>query len=178
MGKLFSKFKNMLDIKKLVRMATMSGMAMALTYVEGLLPPLVPGIPVKMGLANVFTLLVLMVYTPGDALLLTLLRCTVSPLLAGAVTSMVYSLAGGLASWGVMTLLLPLHKKGMLSPVGMSVMGSFVFNLGQILVGVAMLGRTMFLYFPFMSLLSVPTGMFVGFLAWMMRGTAQKLYEK
>lgn len=126
------------------------------------------GRSVKLGLSNIFALVALLLYSPVDAFTVTIIRCTIGSLmLGGSPTGFIYSLTGGLASCAAMSLLNPLFKKGMISPVGLSVAGSFCFNAGQLIIGVAAVGPPVAAYFPLMGLLSVPTGICVGIIAWL-----------
>jgi heptaprenyl diphosphate synthase len=151
--------------KKLALAALIAAAAIIVHTVEALLPPLIPGIPVRLGLANVFTLLALMLLGAPYAAAVAIVRCVVAVLITGAVSQLPYSLAGALLSFAAMFMLEPLRCRGRLSAVGESVFGAFAFNLGQLGVGILIAGRAMFFYFPVMSLLSVPTGIFTGLIA-------------
>ena len=151
--------------KKLALAALLAAAAIIVHTVEALLPPLIPGVPVRLGLANVFTLITLMLLGGPYALAVAVIRCLVSVLITGAVSQLPYSLTGALLSFLAMLSLEPLRRKDRVSAVGESVFGSFMFNVGQLAVGILIIGRAMFYYFPVMSLLSVPTGIFTGLIA-------------
>ena len=153
------------DVKRLCTAALLSAMALALQYLESLLPPLVPGIPVKLGLANLVTLYTMLRFSRRDAFIVSALRVLLFPLLSGAVSGFFYAAAGTLLSFAVMALLLPIVRAGRLSPVGQSVAGAFLFHVGQTLVGLLTVGRAMLAYFPYMGLISIPAGALTGFLA-------------
>lgn len=155
-----------MNTRKLAYMAVIVAMASAVHFLEGLLPPLIPALPgAKLGLANVFSLFTLLIYSAKGALAVVLLRCLVGTLLiAGAPSGLIYSLAGGLASWAVMALINRLFGERA-GTVGLSVAGAAMHNTGQILAAVIMLGsRYIFAYLPWMLLLAIPTGIFVGLL--------------
>ncbi len=155
-------------VRRIAVLAVLTSMALVAGYAESLMPPIFGGIPVKLGLANIFALVALLVYSPVDAYIVTIIRCTIgSLLLGGSPAGFIYSLTGGLASCAAMSLLNPLFKKGVISPVGISVAGSFCFNIGQLIIGVAVVGPPVAAYFPLMGLLSVPTGICVGVIAWL-----------
>ena len=147
------------DVKRLTALALLTAMALAVQYLESLLPPLIPGVPVRAGFANVFVLYALLRMTRADALALTLLRSLLFALITGAVSGLMYSLAGGTLSFFAMALLLPLVKRGQLTAYGLSVAGAFLFNLGQCAVGLFIVGRAMLWYLPWMGLLSIPAGL-------------------
>lgn len=149
-------------VHRLTTLALLAAMALALQWFESLLPPIVPAIPVKLGLANIFTLYALLRLSRSEALAVAALRCLLFPLVSGAVSGFFYAAAGSLLSWAVMAALLPLVNRDLLSPIGLSVAGAFCFNLGQSIVGFVTVGRAMLAYFPYMGLLSVPAGLATG----------------
>ena len=140
-------------------------MAMAVQYLESLLPPIVPGVPVRLGLANVFVLYALLSGKRADALAISLLRCLLVPLVSGAVSGLMYALPGALLSYAVMLALLPPYRRGRISAVGLSAAGAFCYNLAQFAVGLFTVGRAMLLYFPWMGLISLPAGICTGLVA-------------
>lgn len=139
--------------------------AIIMHAVESLLPPLMLGVPVRLGLANIFTLAAIMLLGAPYAAAIAVLRCIVASLIAGTVSQLPYSLAGAILALFAMLALNGLRKQGVISAVGQSVFGAFAFNLGQLAVGVAIAGKAMLFYFTPMSLLSIPTGIFTGLIA-------------
>lgn len=154
-----------LSVRRLTSVAMLAGMALAVQYLESLLPPLVPGVPVKLGLANIFTLFALLRMKRADALLVSLVRCLLFALVTGAVSGALYALCGSLLSFAGMAALVPLVRRGRLSAMGLSACGAFLYNLGQLCAGAAALGPVMFYYLPYMGLMSIPFGLVTGFLA-------------
>jgi heptaprenyl diphosphate synthase len=154
-----------MSTQKLSRLALLTALALIAHYLESFIPPLIAGVPVRLGIANIFTMIALLRFTRRDAAMVTMLRSFIGPLLGGSVTGIMYSVAGGFFSWALMSLMFPIMKRGSISPAGLSIAGSFAFNMAQLGVGVLLVGPPMIAYFPFMSLLSVPTGIFVGFAA-------------
>ena len=104
---------------------------MILSYVESLIPPLIPIPGVKIGLANIAVVFAL--YTLGwrSAFVISLVRVILSSLLFGSTVSMAYSAAGAVLSLSVMLLLM---RVGVFSEVGVSVAGGVMHNVGQILM--------------------------------------------
>ena len=149
---------------RLTTLAILSAMALAVQWFESFLPPIVPAVPVKLGLANIFTLYALLRLSRREAFAVSMLRCLLFPLVSGAVSGFFYAAVGSLLSWAVMVLLLPLVRRDLLSTMGLSIAGAFCFNLGQALVGFVTVGQAMFAYFPYMGLLSVPAGLATGVL--------------
>lgn len=165
--------------KKLALAAMLAAAAVIMHSVESLLPPLVIGVPVRLGLANIFTLLSLMLLGWQYALAVSVLRCLAAMLITGAVSQLPYSLTGVILSFLAMLAVEPLRKRNIISAVGSSVVGSFAFNIGQLAVGVLMAGRAMIYYFPIISLLSIPTGIFTGLVShFIFRALRNSIYAR
>ena len=121
--------------EKITRMAVLgllTTMALILSYVESLLPPIWAAVPgIKMGLPNI--ILIFLLYRRGlaSAATVSLLRMVLVTLLFGNWMAFLYSLAGGVLSMAVMALL---KKLDFLSVTCVSVAGGVTHNVGQILM--------------------------------------------
>lgn len=137
----------------------MVALAFILSYVESLLP--VVGIPgVKLGLANLVVLITLYLLRPRDALVISLLRIVLAGFTFGSPASMLYSLAGGLVSLGVMVLC---RRTDRFSVLGVSVAGGVSHNLAQLAVAAAVLRTPQIVwYLPVLLLSGVLTGALIG----------------
>ena len=126
--------------KRLTLLALLTALALVLSYVESLLPPLtaVPGI--KPGLGNLSVLLALYGLGVWPALALSAVRLTLSSLLFGTGMRFLYSLAGAALSFLAMALL---KRTDRFSPVGVSVLGGVCHNLGQIAAALLLLTGTL-----------------------------------
>ncbi len=152
-------------VRRITVIALLTAMALAAQWLESLLPPIVPAIPVRLGLANCFVLYALLALRRRtDALIVTVLRALLFVLVAGNASQVFYSLAGGLLSYAAMALLLPLQASGRISAIGLSVAGAFCFNVGQLAVGCLTAGPAMIAYLPWIGLLSIPAGIATGLL--------------
>lgn len=143
-------------------------------FVEGLFPPPLPLPGVKVGLANVATLVALFLWGEKEALFVVVLRVVLGNLLSGTLlgVSFFLSLGGGLNSLVAMWYV---HKHTS-SPLWVSMGGALFHNLGQWMVAFLYIqSRGLLWYLPFLLLLSVPSGVFVGYLgALIMRGRVLK----
>lgn len=112
-------------------------LALILSYVESLLPPLWAAVPgIKMGLANVVLVFLLYRFSWREAAVVSLVRILLASMLFGTPMTMIYSLAGALVS---LTLMALLHRTDRFSTVGVSVAGGVAHNLGQILTAMLIL---------------------------------------
>lgn len=151
-----------MNAKRIATLALLAAMALAVQYLESLLPPIVPGVPFKLGLANIFTLIALLRFSRRDALLICAVRAPLGALLTATPIGIVYALVGSLLAWAGMAALLGSYQRGRLSPIGLSAAGAFLFNVGQLLVGLVIMGNAVIAYFPIMCGLSIPAGALTG----------------
>ena len=153
----------MAPTRRVTNLALLVSTGLVLSIIESTLPPLLPVPGAKLGLANIAAVLALYLFGPGMALEVTLLRCLVGGLLRGSVVGLFLSLSGGLASTLVMIILFLLADR-LLSVVGVSVAGALTHNAAQLAAAYLLVQNTaLFYYLPYLILVSVPTGLFVGF---------------
>ncbi|MBE5905497.1 MAG: Gx transporter family protein [Lachnospiraceae bacterium] len=161
--------------KQVAYLGVLIALAFILSYVESLIP-LSLGIPgVKLGLANLVVMVAL--YTIGikRAALLSVVRVILVGITFGSLSSMMYSLAGGLLSLGVMILF---YKKEVFSVRGVSILGGVGHNLGQILMAMLVVQNGMlFSYFPVLLVSGTLAGMAIGLLAAMIIKRVEKVYR-
>lgn len=152
----------MKGLRRLVLLSLLAAVATVLGYVESLLPPLLALAPgVKLGLANIVSLFALYRLGARDAFAVVLVRCLLSALLWGGPLSLAYSLCGGLLSCAGMALLRRLGGRW-LSIFGVSMAGAALHHVGQLAAATLLLnGTPVFYYLPYMTLLALPTGLFV-----------------
>lgn len=149
-------------IRLIATMGVFFSLALILSFLEGLLPPL-PMLPpgVKLGLSNIVTMYCLLYLGTGPAYLLAILKAGFAVLTRGTVAGLL-SLCGGLAAVTVMTLL-AIPKKHMASVFLLSVLGAVSHNLGQLAASSALVGGTAaFAYFPVLLLSGVLMGTITG----------------
>lgn len=129
--------------------------------IENLFPPLIiPG--AKLGLANVFSFIALIMYTPLEAFSVVVARTALGAIFAGNVSAIIYSFTGGIVSMGVSSVLLYLaHPK--ISVTCVSVLAAACHNLTQNVVFVFLFSTPLaFSYAPYLLLLGVLSGTFIG----------------
>lgn len=149
---------------RLTRLALYTAAALALHWLEAQFPPPVPGVPIRLGLANSAALLAMAQFSPLDAGLVTVTRCIIGPLLGGSPMGILYSLAGGLCAWAAMALAWRWgYATQKLSLVGVSLTGAYMHTVGQLALGSWVAGAGVWAYYPVMGALSLATGALVGF---------------
>ncbi len=148
-------------IKRITILALFTSLALLLSYVEMLIPPIFTGVPgIKMGLPNIAIMLVLYRIGTKEAIAVSFVRIVISSILFGNITMFWYSLAGAALSLAVMILL---KKLDILSTVGVSVAGALAHNVGQIIVAMLLMQTTQIGYYMIvLSITGAVSGIFVG----------------
>jgi len=138
-------------------------LAMVMSYVEVLIP-FDLGVPgVKLGLANLVTMVALYSLGERPALAVSLLRIVLTGFTFGNLSSMLYSLAGGLVSFCAMVLA---KRSGGFGRTGVSITGGVFHNIGQLFVASLVVETfAVFWYFPVLLLAGALTGTLIGLLA-------------
>ncbi len=153
----------MSSLKRYIFLSLLTAGAMILSIIEGMipLPFIAPG--AKLGLTNIVTLTVIVIFGFKDAMLVTILRCILLMIVAGNPISFTYSIISGTLSVTAMFLSLKYFGK-YFSLIGISVIGALTHNASQITVAALMFENIMmFTYLPILSLMSIFTGCFVGY---------------
>ncbi|NLJ41400.1 MAG: Gx transporter family protein [Clostridiales bacterium] len=147
--------------RKMTMLALIVSQALVLHYIEGFIPVLAPG--AKLGLANIMTMVTLMLFGFKEAMVVVIIRSVLGSLLGGSVTGIIYSLSGGILSGIAMAFLYSRLEK-YLSIMGISTAGAVFHNIGQLLAASWIFGSIgiLFTYLPILMLAAVATGYFNG----------------
>lgn len=145
------------------RVGLMAALALIFSYIEAIIP-YNPGIPgIKIGIANVVTLIALYKFGTKDAVAVSVIRIVIAGLLFNGLFGMVYSLAGACVSLIGMILL---KKTDRFSVVGVSMAAGVLHNFGQLLVAAALIEDLhIFFYFPVLIFSGIAAGILVGIIA-------------
>ena len=140
------------------------GVFAALAIIFGYLESLIPfnvGIPgVKLGIANIITVVMLYKMGTKDAGIITMVRVVVVGFMYSNAFSIIYSLAGCFMSIAVMSLL---KKKDCFSIYGISMAGGVAHNVGQIaMASILMETGSIWYYLPVLLISGVLTGFVIG----------------
>lgn len=131
--------------KKIAVLGVLTGVALVLSYLEAILPPIYAAVPgIKIGLPNIVIILILYKFSAKEAAAVSLLRVFIVALLFGNAMTLAYSMAGALLSLLVMSFM---KKLDFFSAVGVSIIGGVFHNLGQILVAIVLLNSTLIGYY-------------------------------
>ena len=151
--------------KRLVLIALLTSLALALQLIERsiTIPILVPG--VKLGLANVISLLAILLLGLKDAFLIVILRCLLGALFGGNPISFLFSITGGLLSTLFMSLLWKKFSK-YISIINISLVGAVCHNIGQLVIAsIIVKDLRIYVYLPVLLLSGLITGYITGVIA-------------
>lgn len=141
--------------------AVLIALALALSYTERFIPLqlIIPLPGVKLGLANVVTLIALYLFGWKRTVPIVLARCFLGALFGG-LTGILFSLTGGLLSLGVMAVC---KKIPVLSIYGVSILGAAAHNVGQILAAMVLMTSVyVCAYLPYLLVIAIFTGAATG----------------
>ncbi len=136
--------------------------AILISLLELIIPIPIPVPGVKLGLANIITIIAIAFLDLKDVLIIVLLRCIVVALLSKGITVLPFSLSGGVLSALAMWLV---YKKmpRLFSIKGVSVVGAIIHNAAQLLVASLILGESVILYYlPVLLISAIITGLITG----------------
>lgn len=144
--------------QRIAYIALFTAVSMIFSYVETLIP-IDFGIPgVKIGLANIVSVICIYIYGAGYALIITILRVVLSGFLFTNLYSVIYSVAGGFLSILAMKLLKDTDR---FSVIGVSILGGVFHNIGQLLVAIITVSQLKILFYGPILIIS---GVFMGVL--------------
>ena len=161
-----------MSVKKITLYGLITALALALSYVDHLIPLSVAVPGVKMGLPNIVIMFALYSLGVKDAAIISLIRVVLAGALFGSVFSMLYSAAGAVLSLAVMAVLL---KTKRFSPVGVSVAGGVAHNAGQIIVAILVTETAQLIYYlPVLCISGIAAGVLIGVVSGIIINRLQK----
>lgn len=147
--------------KKIAVLAALTALSLITFLLESLLPPLfIPG--AKPGLANVFSLIALILYSPWEAFLVVAVRTFLGACFAGNLSALLFSFTGGIAAMALSSVLL-YCTRGKISVAAVSVAAAVLHNAVQCAVyALITKSASMLYYMPYLMLVGVLSGAIVG----------------
>lgn len=158
--------------EKLTKMAMLVALAMIFSYVESLIPINfeIPGM--KLGVANLVTVVGLYFLELPEVFLVVVMRILLTGFLFGNGMSIIYSLAGGILSLLMMVVIKRING---FSVIGVSIIGGVSHNIGQIIVASIVVENLKLVYYlPALLIAGAVTGFIMGILSKKILPTVQK----
>ena len=149
-------------MKKEIRLSMLLSISIILNILESLIPIFnFPGI--RIGLANIITLIVLYTYGSKDAIYISILRV----LLVGILRTGLFSIAFYFSLFGSIFSIISMiiFKKTKLSIIGVSIVGAIMHNVGQIIAALFLINTNLIYYMPILLITSIITGTIIGFIS-------------
>lgn len=152
----------MKKLKKLVFLSILVSVGLGLSVLESAipLPIMIPG--ARLGLSNMVILVTLIIFGFKEGLIVSVLKSIILMLVTGSVSSFIYSISGAILSCITMFLTYK-YCHSIFSLIGVSIIGALSHNFGQVTVASLMMNNLrIYTYLPFLMLISLFTGYFVG----------------
>ena len=135
-------------------------LALIVSLLENLIPPVIPALPyAKLGLGNVVLLACFLLVGVGEGCVVLVLKCFFAALFSGNLSMLIWSLPSAAVAYAVMVLL---SRTRIFSVTGLSVAGGMLHNVTQILVSMAVVGKAVVAYMPYMVLAGGIAGLVTG----------------
>lgn len=152
--------------KQMTQLGLLLSASLVLGYLESLLPVMIAVPGVKLGLANIVTMLVLYHIGGKQAFFIMLLRVVIAGFLYSGVTGIMYGFVGGIFCIAVMVCL---RHIPVFSVLGVSMAGAVFHNAGQIMVAAIVMDNAGIIYYlPALCISGVLSGLVVGYLSYLL----------
>lgn len=163
--------------KKLALMAMLTAASLIVFVIEAQIPAPVPVPGVKLGLANIMTLIAMLVLGRREAGAVLLVRIIMGSMFSGGVSAFLFSVAGGALAYAVMCLTIKLFPGKLVWIV--SVLGAVAHNIGQLAVAIAVTKTLGLLaYAPILIGTAIITGAFTGLAAMYLNARLDKVVQR
>lgn len=121
--------------KKMIILGLLVSQALVLSIIESRMSFVTPIPGFKLGLANIITVIVIVLFGFKESIIVVITRCILAAVFSGGVSVFLFSVTGGVLAAIVMFLLFKVNNN-FFSLIGISVGGAVAHNIGQISVAV------------------------------------------
>lgn len=156
----------MRNVRKMTRLTMLLALGVIFHYVEGMIElPSIPG--VRFGFANIIGLIALYMFGPKEMFQINLGRVVFGSLLSGRFLSTGFFLSlSGVTLCSIISAIA--YKKSKFSIFGISVLSGVFHGIGQIACVMVIYNTVAMIYYlPVLTLSAVPTGLFTGYVAYL-----------
>lgn len=151
---------------RITELGMLLALALVFSYFESLIPVFIAVPGVKIGLANIITIMLLYRTNWKCVMMFMTVRVVLAGFLFSGVSGIVYSFVGGLCCIIIMSILKHFPH---FSLVGVSITGAIFHNFGQIIVAVFVMENVHILYYLLVLCISgAISGLLVGYLAFLL----------
>lgn len=164
----------MKETVKITNIAMLLTFAVIIHFVENLIPVPIPVPGAKLGLANVITLLTLLIFGLRSGLIVAVGRSVLGSFFTGSFLGFGFwlSVTAATASCIAMALFIPMTRRGYITVISVSIIGAVIHNFTQLTMASIIMQNMVLLrgYLPLLILAAVPTGFFTGLAAIYLEG--------
>ena len=161
--------------RRLTLLALFTAIALTIFMVEAQIPVPLPIPGVKLGLANLVTMVGLYCMGTKETALISVVRVLLSGILFGPPSAILFGLAGTALSLTVMALCKRFRLFGM---VGVSILGGVAHNIGQFLMAAFVVNTFgVFSYLPVLLTAGCAAGALIGLLGGILVGRVNRLFR-
>ncbi len=151
--------------KQITELGVLLAISLVLSYLESLLPTMIAVPGVKLGLANIITMLLLYHTKFRQTFLFMIIRVILAGLLFSGISGIIYSFVGGLLCICTMSII---KRFPFFSIMGVSMTGAICHNIGQIIVALFVVENIHMLYYlPILCVSGTISGLIVGYLTYL-----------
>lgn len=162
--------------KKIALTGLYLALALIVSLIENLIPPIVPMLPyAKIGLGNVVLLLCFLTLGVWEGYVVLALRCLLMGVFSANMASLIWSVPSAFVAYTLMVLLV---KSRIFSVAAVSVAGGMTHNLVQIIVAGFAVGNAVYAYLPYMLLAGGIAGLVTGVLCQLLSSALDKIFKK
>jgi len=152
------------SLSEIIQCALFSGIALVIFAVEACIPIPIPIPGIKLGLANVVTLVAIYLLGRKQAFMILIVRILLGNFITGQMMALIYSMAGGMLCYVITATLKPCFNGKTIWALG--TLGAIFHNIGQLVCAYFMLGKGSILYYGFiLTGAACITGTFTGLVA-------------
>lgn len=149
-------------LNKMIFISILVSIGLALSVLESAIPLPIAMPGAKLGLSNMVVLVTIIVFGFKDGLKVAMLKSAVLMLITGSISSFIYSLSGAILS-AIMMYLSYRYMSKIFSLIGVSIIGALSHNFAQVSIASLMMNNLrIYTYLPFLMIMSLFTGYFVG----------------
>lgn len=164
------------SLKKMVLLSLMTTVSLIIFIIEAQIPLAVTIPGIKLGLANIVTLILINDFKKHEVATVLILRIILGSLFSGQIMTFFYSLSGGIMCFIAMSICNKILKENALWFT--SIVGALFHNIGQILIAMIILKSVnVIYYFPLLMISAVISGFLTGITAQMIIKKIKKIID-
>ena len=152
----------MKNLNKMIFISLLVAVGLALGVIESSIPLPIAMPGARLGLSNMVVLVTIVIFGFKDGIKVSMLKSLVLMLVTGSVSGFMYSCSGAVLSTIAMYIVYRYLSK-IFSLIGVTIIGALAHNFAQVSVASLILfNLRIYTYLPFLMIMSLFTGYFVG----------------